>query len=327
MNPPARAQIVSQAMGKPRVVVAGRVPAAGVDLLRERYAVEVADQRPREALLERLPGVAAIVTPTAVAVDEELLDSAGGSLKVVANFGVGYDNIDLEAIRRRGLRATNTPDVLNGATAELAVTLMLAAARRVAEGDGLVRSGEWRGLEPDQFLGRGLIGATVGIVGFGRIGRRVERLLRGFDVRILFTDGSGSADDGPAERVALTELLAQSDFVTLHVPLTPETTHLIDAVALAQMKPGAILVNAGRGPVVDTAALIEALRSGRLGAAGLDVYEDEPEVPVQLRELPNTVLLPHIGSATDAARGAMAKLAAANVIAVIEGLEPPSPLV
>jgi glyoxylate reductase len=314
-------------MGTPRVVVAGRVPAAGVDLLRERYAVEVADQRPREALLERLPGVAAIVTPTAVAVDEELLDSAGGSLKVVANFGVGYDNIDLEAIRRRGLRATNTPDVLNGATAELAVTLMLAAARRVAEGDGLVRSGQWRGLQPDQFLGRDLIGATVGIVGFGRIGRRVERLLRGFDVRVLFTDGSGSPYDGPAERVALTELLAQSDFVTLHAPLTPETTHLIDAVALAQMKPGAILVNASRGPIVDTAALIEALRSGRLGAAGLDVYEDEPDVPVQLRELPNTVLLPHIGSATEAARGAMAKLAAANVIAVIEGLEPPSPLV
>ena len=155
----------------------------------------------------------------------------------------------------------------------------------------------------------------------------MERLLRGFDVRVLFTDGSRSAYDGPAERVALTELLAQSDFVTLHAPLTPETTHLIDAVALSQMKPGAILVNAGRGPLVDTDALIEALRSGRLGAAGLDVYEDEPDVPVQLRELPNTVLLPHIGSATDAARGAMAKLAAANVIAVIEGLEPPSPLV
>jgi glyoxylate reductase len=314
-------------MAKPRVVVAGSVPAPGVDLLRERYAVEVAEQRPREALLARLSGVSAIVTPTAVTVDEELLDKAGGSLKVVANFGVGYDNLDLEAIRRRGLRATNTPDVLNGATAELAVTLMLAAARRVAEGDRLVRSGDWRGLRPDQFLGRGLIGATVGIVGFGRIGRRVERLLRGFDVRVLFTDGSGSRYDGPAERVAMTELLAQSDFVTLHLPLAPATTHLIDAVALAQMKPGAILVNASRGPIVDTDALIEALRSGRLGAAGLDVYEGEPEVPPQLRELPNTVLLPHIGSATDSARGAMAKLAAANVIAVIEGLEPPSPLV
>lgn len=314
-------------MGKPRVVVAGSVPQAGVDLLRERYAVEVADQRPREALLQRLPGIAAIVTPTGVPVDEELLDCAGGSLKVVANFGVGYDNIDLEAVRRRGLRATNTPDVLTGATAELAVTLMLAAARRVAEGDAMVRGGEWRGFQPDQFLGRGLIGATVGIIGFGRIGQRVERLLRGFDVRVLYSDGSGAGYDGPAERVALTELLAQSDFVTLHAPLTAETTHLIDAVALAQMKRGAILVNAGRGPVVDTAALIEALRSGQLAAAGLDVYEGEPDVPAALRELPNTVLLPHIGSATDAARSAMAKLAAANVIAVIEGLEPPSPLV
>jgi glyoxylate reductase len=191
----------------------------------------------------------------------------------------------------------------------------------------MVRGGEWRGFQPDQFLGRGLIGATVGIIGFGRIGQRVERLLRGFDVRVLYSDGSGAGYDGPAERVALTELLAQSDFVTLHAPLTAETTHLIDAVALAQMKRGAILVNAGRGPVVDTAALIEALRSGQLAAAGLDVYEGEPDVPAALRELPNTVLLPHIGSATDAARSAMAKLAAANVIAVIEGLEPPSPLV
>ena len=316
-------------MGKPRVVVAGSVPEAGVDLLRERYAVEVADQRPREALLQRLPGIAAIVTPTAVPVDEQMLDTAGSSLQVVANFGVGHDNIDLEAVRRRGLRATNTPDVLTGATSELAVTLMLASARRVAEGDAIVRRGRWRGFQPDQFLGRGLIGATVGIVGFGRIGRRVERLLRGFDVRVLYTDGSGSGVEytGPAERVSLTELLAQSDFITLHVPLTPETTHLIDAVALAQMKPSAILVNTGRGPVVDTAALIAALRSDRLAAAGLDVYEGEPDVPAQLRELPNTVLLPHIGSATRAARAAMAKLAAANVIAVIEGLEPPSPVV
>jgi glyoxylate reductase len=314
-------------MGKPRVVVAGTVPAAGVELLTERYSVEVADERARAALLERLPGVAAIVTPTAVAVDEELLDTAGSSLKVVANFGVGHDNIDLEAVRRRGLRATNTPDVLTDATAELAVTLMLAAARRVAEGDAMVRRGDWRGLAPDQFLGRGLIGATVGIVGFGRIGQRVARLLRGFDVRILFTNESESSYDGTAERVALVELLAQSDFVTLHVPLTSASKHLIDTVALAQMKPGAILVNASRGPIVDTAALIDALRSGRLAAAGLDVYEGEPHVPGELRELPNTVLLPHIGSATDAARGAMAKLAAANVIAVIEGLEPPSPLV
>ena len=175
-------------------------PEAGVDLLRERYTVEVAQQRPRDALLQRLPGIAAIVTPTAAPVDEELLDSAGGSLKVVANFGVGYDNIDLEAVRRRGLRATNTPDVLTGATAELAVTLMLAAARRVAEADAIVRGGQWRGFAPDQFLGRGLIGATVGIVGFGRIGRRVDDLLRGFDVRVVYTDGSGSGYDGPAEQ-------------------------------------------------------------------------------------------------------------------------------
>jgi glyoxylate reductase len=314
-------------MKKPRVVVAGTLPAAGLDLLRERYAIQTAGPEPREELLAQLPGASAIMARTAVPVDGEMLERAGSSLKVVANIGVGYDNIDLDEVRRRGLRATNTPDVLTGATAELAVTLMLAAARRVAEGDGIVRCGEWSALAPDQLLGRGLIGATVGIVGFGRIGQRVARLLRGFDVRIVFTDGLHSESEVPAERVQLTELLAQADFVSLHVPLTPETRHLIDAVALAQMKPGAILVNASRGAIVDTASLIEALRSGHLGAAGLDVYEGEPDVPAELRELPNTVLLPHIGSATEATRDAMARLAAANVIAVIEGGEPPTPLV
>jgi glyoxylate reductase len=320
-------ELLCRGMETPRVVVAGTLPAAGMDLLRERYAVEVAGPEPRDALLAQLAGASAIMARTAVPVDGEMLARAGSSLKVVANIGVGYDNIDLAEIRRRGLRATNTPDVLTAATAELAVTLMLAAARRVAEGDGIVRRGEWSDLAPDQLLGRGLIGATVGIVGFGRIGQRVARLLRGFDVRILFADEFVSEPEVPAARVQLTELLAQADFVSLHMPLTPETRHLINAVALAQMKPGAVLVNASRGSIVDTAALIGALRSGHLGAAGLDVYEGEPDVPAELRQLPNTVLLPHVGSATEATRDAMARLAAANVIAVIEGGEPPTPLV
>jgi glyoxylate reductase len=308
-------------MTKPRVVVAGRLPAAGLELLRAHFAVEDrSDAADRAALLGRVPGAAAIVADPSVPVDGTLLDAAGDSLQVVANFGVGIDNIDVAAARLRGIRVTNTPDVLTEATAELAVALMLATARRIAEGDAIVRRGDWT----RDLLGRGLVGATVGLVGFGRIGRWVARLLSGFDTRVLFAT-RGGADGAPgAERRALPELLAEADFVSLHVPLTPETRHLIDAEALAKMKRSAILVNTSRGGVVDTTALIAALRDGRLAAAGLDVYEQEPYVPAELRELRCTVLLPHIGSATVATRNAMARLCAENVIAVIEAREPPA---
>ncbi len=314
----------SPEMEKPRVVVSGMLPAAGLELLRERFVVDQADDGADSgALLSRVHGAAAIVVDPPTPVDGRLLDAAGESLAVVANFGVGIDNIDLAAVRAHGVRATNTPGVLTDATAELAVALMLAAARRVAEGDAIVRSGSW----PDEdFLGRGLVGATVGIVGFGRIGRRVADLLRGFDVHVLYTNRSERPGTA-AERRELPELLATSDFVTLHLPLTPETRHVIDADTLGLMKPGAILVNAGRGALVDTNALIDALRSGHLAAAGLDVFEEEPHVPSRLRGLPNTVLLPHVGSATAATRDAMARLVAENVIAAIEGREPPTPVV
>jgi glyoxylate reductase len=303
---------------RPRVVVACALPTAGLDLLRRRCVVETGGNRPeRSWLYERVPGAVAIVSDPSILIDAQLLDVAGGSLKVVANFGVGYDNIDVDAVRERAVRATNTPDVLTNATAELAIALMLAAARRIAEADALVRNGAW--LEEDELLGRELAGATVGLVGFGRIARRVAELLRCFEVRLLFSSRSEGRE--------LADLLASSDFVSLHVPLTTKTRHLIDATRLAQMKSGAILVNTSRGAVVDTVALVDALRSGRLGAAGLDVYEDEPHVPRELRELPNTVLLPHLGSATGATRGAMARLCAENVIAVIEGREPPTPVV
>jgi glyoxylate reductase len=311
---------------RPRVVVVGGFPAAGLDLLRRRFVVEAGGSRPeRSWLREHVPGAAAIVADPSIPVDAELLDIAGRSLKVVANFAVGYDNIDVEAVRERGIRATNTPDVLTNATAELALTLMLAAARRVAEADALTRGGEWPSEE--ELLGRELAGATVGLVGFGRIARRVAQLLRCFEVRLLFTSRSEAPARHGAERRDLGDLLAGSDFVSLHVPLTAETRHLIDAPRVARMKSGAILVNTSRGAVVDTTALVEALRSGRLGAAGLDVYEDEPNVPRELRDLPNTVLLPHLGSATGATRDGMARLCAENVIAVIEGREPPAPVV
>jgi glyoxylate reductase len=308
--------------------VAGGLPAAGLDLLRERFVVEAGGSRPQPGwLAEHVPGAVAIVADPGVPVDAGLLDLAGSHLKVVANFGVGYDNIDLAAARARGVRATNTPGVLTNATAELAVALMLAAARRIAEVDALIRRGDWTGSEEEELLGRELTGATVGLVGFGRIGRRVEELLRGFEVRLLVTSRLAAPAPGGAERRRLHDLLSASDFVSLHVPLTNETRHLIDAPALAGMKRGAILVNTSRGAVVDTTALIDALRSGPLGAAGLDVYEDEPEVPQELRELPNTVLVPHLGSATAATRDAMARLCVENVVAVIQGREPPAPVV
>ena len=310
----------------PRVIVLAGLPAVGLEMLGQRLSVEARGRQAEPGWLnEHAPGAAAIVAEPAIPVDAELMDLAGSSLKVVANFGVGYDNIDVEAARARGVRATNTPGVLTNATAELAVALMLAAGRRIAEADAMIRDNRWAGSEED-ILGRELAGATVGLVGFGRIAQRVAELLRAFGVRLLYSSRSSVSARPGAERLELHDLLAESDFVSLHVPLSSDTRHLIDANAFAAMKRGAILVNTSRGAVVDTQALIDALRSGRLAAAGLDVYEDEPNVPPELRALPNTVLLPHVGSATGATRDAMARLCAENVIAVIEGREPPAPV-
>ncbi|HWI07013.1 MAG TPA: D-glycerate dehydrogenase [Solirubrobacteraceae bacterium] len=314
-----------------KVVVARTLPAAGLDRLSERFDVEVGGLPfDRDWLYAHAPGAAAIIADPTVPVRGDLLDRAGESLKIVANFAVGFDNIDTDAVRERGLRATNTPKVLTNATAELAVALMQAAGRRMVETDAIFRRGEWTGWEPEQFLGRELSGATVGLIGFGRIGQRVAELLTGFDCKLVFTDAQPMGDVAAwyrAQRMELDELLGVSDFVSLHVNLTPETRHMIDAQALARCKPGAVLVNTCRGAVVDTAALVDALRDGPLAAAGLDVYENEPEVPEELARLPNTVLVPHIGSATRATRDAMAALCADNVIAVLSGEEPPAPVV
>jgi glyoxylate reductase len=314
-----------------RVVVARTLPAAGLDRLSARCDVECGGvPLDRPWLEEHVAGADALVVDPTVPVDSALLDRAGASLRVVANFAVGYDNIDTEAARERGVRATNTPDVLTDATAELAVTLMLAAGRRVVETDQILRRGEWTGWEPEQFLGRELRGSTVGLVGLGRIGGRVAELLAGFGAQLVFTSrhrNDAAAARYGARQVELDELLAISDVVSLHVASTPQTRHIIDAAALARCKPGAILVNTGRGALVDTAALVDALRDGPLAAAGLDVYENEPEVPAELVALPNTVLLPHLGSATRMTRDAMATLCAENVLAVLDGKEPPTPVV
>jgi len=311
----------------PRVVIARHLPEAGRTLLAQHF--EVDDDASRD-LAARVRGADGLIADPTAPVDAQLLDAAGDSLKVVANFAVGYDNIDVAACHERGVVVTNTPDVLTNATAELALALMLAAARRLGEAERMVRAGEWAGWEPGQLLGRELSGSVVGIVGLGRIGTRVAELLRGFDVTLLYVARSPRPAQEEARlgtrHVALDELLERSDFVTLHAPLTPETRHLIDAAALGRMRPGAVLVNTSRGGLVDTAALARALEEGPLFAAGLDVYEDEPRVPPELTRLEHVVLVPHIGSATTEARNGMARLAAENVIAVLGGRDPITPV-
>jgi glyoxylate reductase len=284
----------------------------------------------REELLELARGVDAIVADPTVPVDEALLEAAGTQLRVVANFAVGYDNVDLDACRRRGIAVTNTPDVLTNATAELALALSLAAARRMTEAENDLRGGRWTGWDPGAYLGLELTGATFGIVGLGRIGRRYAELVRGFAGEVLYASRTRKEEaelELGVRRVGLDELFQPADVVSLHLPATAETTGLVGPKELSAMKPEAILVNTSRGALVDSAALARALREGEIGGAGLDVYDHEPEVPTALLEAPRCVLLPHIGSATTRSRNGMARLVADNVLAALGGAEPPNRVV
>jgi glyoxylate reductase len=250
-------------------------------------------------------------------------------LKVVANCAVGYDNVDLAACARRGVVVTNTPDVLTDATADLAMALLLAVARRLGEGQRLIERGAWRGWDPRLLLGLELKGATLGIVGAGRIGRAVGRRAAAFGMRLCYCDTAARGDfelETGAVRLSLDQLLARADAVTVHLPSTPETRGLIGAGALAAIRRGAILINTARGDIVDEPALVAALEDGRLGGVGLDVFAHEPEVPPALVRHPRAVVLPHLGSATTRTRRAMAALALRNVVAVLAG-EPPVTLV
>lgn len=319
---------------RPRVLVTRLIPNEGLDPVREACEVDLWEDElppPRDELLRRAAGKDGLLTLLTDRVDDELLDAAGPQLKVVSNFAVGFDNIDVPALTKRGVPAGNTPGVLTETTADLAFALLMAAARRVPEGVDYVRNGQWRTWGPMLLMGVDIHGATLGIVGFGRIGREMARRGRGFGMRILYYDVHPATPEDEAElgatRVEMEALLRESDFISLHTNLTPETHHLIGADALRAMKSSAVLVNTSRGPVVDPDALTDALRSGEIFAAGLDVTDPEP-LPADhpLVGLPNCVVVPHIASASRVTRGKMAAMAAANLLAGVRGERLPTPV-
>lgn len=316
-------------MARPAVLVTRPLGDEITDFLRERLEVEVPDEdrtMSREELLRRLAGKDGVLAMLTDRIDDETLDAAGPSLRVVANHAVGYDNVDVDACTRRGVVVTNTPDVLTDATAEMAWGLILAASRRIAEGDRLVRSGtpwEW---SPGFMLGREVTGKTLGIFGFGRIGQAVARRAVGFSMQVIAHTRTPPEDREDVEIVGFDALLARSDVLSIHLPLSEETRHRVGARELERMKETAVLVNTSRGPIVDEAALAEALTAGTIAAAGLDVYEHEPEVHPALLHLENVVLAPHLGSATVETRTAMGMLAARNLAAVLSGETPPTPV-
>jgi lactate dehydrogenase-like 2-hydroxyacid dehydrogenase len=318
---------VDDTRDRPRVFVTRMIPDDGLEPIRAACAADVWTDElppPRAELLRRVAGCVGILTLLTDRVDDELLDAAGPGLRVVSNYAVGFDNVDLAACARRGVAVGNTPGVLTETTADLAWALILATTRRVAEGDRYVRSGRWRTWGPLLLLGSDVHGSTLGIVGLGRIGQAVARRAAGFGMTVLYharsrVDETIETTLG-ASFVELDELVERSDIVTLHVALTPETRHLIDAGALARMKPTAVLINTARGPVVDSVALATALRDGTIAAAGLDVTDPEPISPDDpLLELSNCLVVPHIASASRATRGRMAVMAAANLLAGIRG--------
>jgi glyoxylate reductase len=310
---------------RPKVFVTRIIPEKGQAMVVEFCDAEVwQDEIPpsREVLLERVRGVDGILCLLTDRIDGEVMDAAGPGLKVISNHAVGVDNIDLPAATMRRIPVGNMPGILTDATADFAFALLMAAARRVVEGERYVRLGRWKTWGPSLLLGADVSGATLGILGYGRIGQALAKRASGFDMRILYCDPSLAGPDPslPGEQVDFETLLGESDFISLHTPLTQETYHLIDAQALALMKPSAVLINTARGPVVDPQALYQALKQRRIFAAALDVTEPEP-IPLDspLLELDNLIIVPHIASASRSTREKMATMAAENLIAGLKG--------
>ncbi len=316
---------------KPPILVTRPLLDIVMDALRERCDVDVYDGEfaiPREELLERVAGKDGAVTLLTEKVDAEFLEAAGPQLVIVANHAVGYDNVDVDECSRRGVLVSNTPDVLTDTTADLAWALLLAAARKIAEGDRFLRSETPWIWGPQMMLGMDVHGKTLGVVGFGRIGQAVARRALGFGMKVVYHSRQPAPEhierELSAVRRSFEDLLAGSDFVSVNCALTPETRHLFGPEQFHKMKPTAILVNTSRGPVVDEAALAAALKAGDIFAAGIDVFEREPEVDPTLLECENAVIIPHLGSATVDTRVAMGMLAAENLFAALEGKHPPS---
>jgi glyoxylate reductase len=319
---------------RPKVFVARVIPDDGIDPVRAACDLDLWEDElppPRDELLRRVAGCDGILALLTDRIDAELLDAAGPQLRVVSNYAVGFDNVDVPECTRRGIPVGNTPGVLTETTADLAWTLLMAAARRIPEANRYVRDGRWLTWGPLLLLGPDVHGSTLGVVGFGRIGQAVARRALGFGMRVLYHDVARVPEaverELKATFVPLEQLLAEADAVTLHVNLTPETRHLIDAGALARMKPTAILVNTARGPVVDTDALVAALRDETIWAAALDVTDPEP-LPADhpLIGMDNCLVVPHVASASRATRGKMAEMAAANLLAGLRGERLPTPV-
>lgn len=316
-------------MVKPKVFVTRIIPDKGFDLVKEACEVDLWTEElppPYEVLLERVRGVDGLLCLLTDRIDGQLMDTAGPQLKVISNHAVGFDNIDIPAATARKIPVGNTPGILTDATADFAFSLLVAAARRVVEGDRYVRAGKWKTWGPSILLGPDITGATLGIIGYGRIGQALAKRASGFDMRILYYDpmvAPGSALPGTA--VDLETLLHESDFVSLHTLLNEQTRHLINRDTLALMKPGAILVNTSRGPVVDGQALYEALKEGKIFAAALDVTDPEP-LPLDspLLELDNLIIAPHIASASKPTRDKMSLMAAENLLAGLSGRRLPT---
>lgn len=309
-------------MSKPKVFVSRIIPAAGLDKVKAECEVDIWTEQlppPYEILAERVKGVDGLLCLLTDRIDGALMDAAGPQLKVISQMAVGYDNIDIAAATARGIPVGNTPGVLTEATADLTFALLLAAARRIVEGTQYIKNGEWKTWEPETLLGADLTGATLGIVGWGRIGQAVAKRASGFDMRVIAHSRSKFSEAG-VEQVDFDTLLAESDFVSIHTPLTPETRHLINRDALHKMKHTAILINTARGPIVDQEALYDALTDGTIAYAALDVTDPEPMKPDHpLLSLPNLTIVPHIGSASVRTRNRMAEIAADNLLAGVLG--------
>lgn len=317
-----------------KIFVTRQIPESGISLLKEKgYEVSVSPfdrVLTREELLESVKGVDAILSLLTDKMDAEVMDTAGKQLKIIANYAVGYDNIDVKAANERGIITTNTPDVLTESVAEHAIALMFSLAHRIVESDQFMRDGKYIGWAPLLFLGNDLVGKTLGLVGLGRIGAAVaQRMHDGFNMKIVYYDARRNEElekKFNLEFMDLEILLKTADIISIHVPLLPTTKHLIGEAQLKMMKPTAYLLNTSRGPVIDEQALVGALKNGTIKGAALDVYENEPKMASGLAELPNTVLTPHTASATVETRSAMSDLAAKNIIAVLSGVEPPTPI-